>query len=138
MSLHLEIVTPERKAFSDQVENVYLPGADGEMGVLELHAALVTAVVAGELRYLKEGKVTELAIGNGFAEVTQEKVTVLTDVAFQEDEIDEDKVEEAMKRAEEALEGIDPDDTEEHAAQQAAIASALAQLRLKRKRRGSQ
>lgn len=136
MSLHLEIVTPEKKVFSDQVENVYLPGADGEMGVLEMHAALVSAVSAGELRYLKDGKVTELAIGNGFAEVTQEKVSVLTDVAFQEDEIDEDKVEAAMKRAEETLEGIDPTDAEEYAAQQAVVASALAQLRLKRKRRG--
>ena len=136
MSLHLEIVTPEKKVFSDQVENVYLPGADGEMGVLEMHAALVSAVSAGELRYLKDGKVTELAIGNGFAEVTQKKVSVLTDVAFQEDEIDEDKVEAAMKRAEETLEGIDPTDAEEYAAQQAVVASALAQLRLKRKRRG--
>ena len=136
MSLHLEIVTPEKKVFSDQVENVYLPGADGEMGVLEMHAALVSAVSAGELRYLKDGKVTELAIGTGFAEVTQEKVSVLTDVAFQEDEIDEDKVEAAMKRAEETLEGIDPTDAEEYAAQQAVVASALAQLRLKRKRRG--
>ena len=136
MSLHLEIVTPEKKVFSDQVENVYLPGADGEMGGLEMHAALVSAVSAGELRYLKDGKVTELAIGNGFAEVTQEKVSVLTDVAFQEDEIDEDKVEAAMKRAEETLEGIDPTDAEEYAAQQAVVASALAQLRLKRKRRG--
>jgi len=136
MSLHLEIVTPERKVFSDVVENVYLPGADGELGILELHAALVTAVVAGELRYSQAGKVTELAIGNGFAEVTQEKVTVLTDVAFEEDEIDEAKVEEAMQRAEKALEGIDPSETEETAAMQAVIASTLAQLKLKRKRSG--
>ncbi|MEM9080269.1 MAG: ATP synthase F1 subunit epsilon [Verrucomicrobiota bacterium] len=136
MALHLEIVTPERKVFSDTVEDVYLPGADGEMGVLETHAALVTAMDAGELRYRKEGKVTELAVGKGFAEVDQHKVTILTDVAFEEDQIDESKVEEAMKRAEEALEGIDPENAEEVAAQQAAIANALAQLKLKRKRRG--
>ncbi len=136
MALHLEIVTPERKVFSDTVENVYLPGVDGEMGILETHAALVSAIQAGELRYSKEGQITELAIGNGFAEVTQEKVTVLTDVAFQEDEIDEEKVEEAMKRAEETLAGIDTNDAEEAAAMQAVIASSLAQLKLKRKGRG--
>lgn len=136
MALHLEIVTPEKKVFSDTVEDVYLPGAEGEMGVLETHAALVTAMNAGELRYKKSGQITELAVGPGFAEVTQEKVTVLTDVAFQEDQIDEAKVEEALKRAEEALEGIDPEDAEEQAAMQAAIASAMAQLKLKKKHRG--
>lgn len=136
MSLHLEIVTPERKVFSNDVENVYLPGADGEMGVLGGHAALVTAMDAGELRYLKEGQLTELAVGHGFAEVTQEKVTVLTDVAFQEDQIDESAVEEAMQRAEKALEEIDPKEAEEIAAQQKVIAAAMAQLALKKKRKG--
>lgn len=135
MALHLDIVTPERKVFSDDVDNVYLPGADGEMGVLQSHAALVTALHAGELRYLKDGQTVELAIGNGFAEVTQEKVTVLTDIAFQHDEIDESKVEAAMERAEKALEDIDPADAIEVAAQQAVIASSLAQLRLKQKGR---
>lgn len=136
MSLHLEIVTPERKVFSDTVENVYLPGAEGEMGILETHAALVTAMTAGELRYTKGGKEVELAVGHGFAEVTQEKVTVLTDVAFQEDQIDENAVEEAMQRAEKALEDIDPSEAEEIAAQQKAISAAMAQLALKKKRRG--
>lgn len=135
MPLHLDIVTPERKVFSDDVDNVYLPGADGEMGVLQLHAALVTALHAGELRYLKDGQTVELAIGNGFAEVTQEKVTVLTDVAFQHDEIDESKVEAAMARAEKALDEIDPADAHEAAALQAIVASSMAQLRLKRKDR---
>lgn len=136
MALHLEIVTPERKVFSDQVDNVYLPGTDGEMGVLTGHAALVSAMDAGELRYSKGGQVTELAVGHGFAEVTQEKVTILTDVAFEEDQIDESKVEAAMKRAEEALENIDPKEAEEMASQQKVIASAMAQLALKKKRRG--
>jgi len=133
MAIHLDIVTPERKVFSDTVDNVYVPGADGEMGILQMHAALVTVLQAGELRYLKDGKTEELAIGNGFAEVTQEKVTILTDVAFQEDEIDEAKVEEAMERAQKALEEIDPADAQEAAAMQAVVASSLAQLKLKRK-----
>ena len=136
MALHLEIVTPERKVFSDSVDNVYLPGADGEMGILNGHAALVSAMDAGELRYSKDGKIVELAVGHGFAEVTQEKVTILTDVAFEEDQIDEVAVEDAIKRAEEALENIDPKEAQEMAAQQKVIASAMAQLALKKKRRG--
>ncbi|MGB0775005.1 MAG: ATP synthase F1 subunit epsilon [Akkermansiaceae bacterium] len=134
--LHLEIVTPEKKIFSDTVEDVYLPGEDGEMGVLELHAALVSALKPGELRYKKDGKVEELAIGSGFAEVTTEKVSVLTDMAAGESDIDEEKVEAAMQRAEEALANIEhSDDLEEIAHLQATIAGSLAKLNLKRKRR---
>ncbi|MBT8037717.1 MAG: ATP synthase F1 subunit epsilon [Verrucomicrobiae bacterium] len=133
--LHLEIVTPEKKIFSDTVEDVYLPGEEGELGILELHAALVSSLKAGELRYLKDGTVNELAIGNGFAEVTQKKVTVLTDMAVGEEEIDEASAEEAMKRAEKALAGLpvghDPDVV---ARLEVALKQSIAQLNLKRKK----
>jgi F-type H+-transporting ATPase subunit epsilon len=132
--LQLEIVTPEKKIFSDTVTDVYLPGAGGEMGILELHAALVTALQPGELRYEKDGKVHELAIGSGFAEVTQEKVSVLTDSAFGEDDIDEAVEEAAMKRAEEKLGKVSAEDAEEAARLQATIATNAARLELKRKR----
>ena len=134
MSLHLAIVTPEEKIFSDTVGNVYLPGADGELGIFEQHTALVTALAPGELRYEKDGQIVALAVGSGFAEVTQEKVNVLTDMALGEDQIDEAKVEEAMKRAEEQLKGIShDDDAEEVAHLQAIIAKSMAQLKLKRR-----
>lgn len=137
MSLHLEIVTPEKKVFSDDVANVYLPGADGELGVLELHAALVTAIQPGELRYEKGGKVETLAVGTGFAEVTPNRVNVLTDMALGEEQIDEAKVEEAMKRAEDQLKALPHDhDAEEVAHLQAMIAKSVAQLNLKRRPRG--
>jgi F-type H+-transporting ATPase subunit epsilon len=136
MALHLEIVTPEKKIFSDTVGNVYLPGADGELGVLDGHAALVTALKPGELRYDQNGKTTILAVGSGFAEVTEHKVNVLTDMAMGEDQIDESKVEEAMKRAEEQLKSLGHDhDAEEVAHLQAMIAKSMAQLRLKRRPR---
>ena len=132
----LEIVTPERKVFSGEVENVYLPGTEGELGALPGHAPLVTGVSPGELRYTVDGKIEELAIGSGFAEVTQEKITILADLAVTDSEIDEKKVEEAMKRAEESLANIDSsDDAEEVAAIQASISKSMAQLNLKRKRR---
>ena len=132
----LEIVTPERKVFSGEVENVYLPGTEGELGALPGHAPLVTGVSPGELRYKVDGKIEELAIGSGFAEVTQEKITILADLAVTDSEIDEKKVEEAMKRAEESLANIDSsDNAEEVAAIQASIYKSMAQLNLKRKRR---
>ena len=134
MALHLQIVTPERKIFSDTVGNVYLPGADGELGILDGHAALVTALQPGELRYDKDGKTVVLAIGTGFAEVTEHKVNVLTDMALGEEQVDESKVEAAMKRAEEQLKNIGHDhDAEEVAHLQAVIAKSMAQLRLKRR-----
>lgn len=134
MPLQLEIVTPEKKIFSDQVDNVYLPGADGEMGILPMHAGLVTALQPGELKYLHKGQVQSLAIGSGFAEVTQTKVIVLTDSALGEAEIDEAQVEEAMKRASEKLAGFDHSmNSEEVAYLQGVIARSAAALRFKRK-----
>lgn len=136
MALTLDIVTPERKFFSGEVENVYLPGTEGELGILPGHVPLVTGVNPGELRYSVKGQVEELAIGAGFVEVTQEKVVVLTDLAVTDAEIDEKKVEEAMRRAEEQLTKIDhSENSEEVAALQGAIAKSMAQLKLKRKRR---
>jgi len=134
MALHLEIVTPEKKIFSDTVGNVYLPGADGELGILDGHASLVTALQPGELRYDKGGNTVVLAIGTGFAEVTEHKVNVLTDMALGEEQVDESKVEAAMRRAEEQLKNIGHDhDAEEVAHLQATIAKSMAQLRLKRR-----
>ena len=149
MSFQLDIVTPEKTIFSDTVEDVYLPGSEGEMGVLDMHAALVSPLSPGELRYKKDGKIEELAVGEGFVEVSDDKVSVLIDLAIGEDAIDEAQVEEAMKRAQELMhspfdgsimkraqealagENVDHD---EMAALQAAIAKSEAMLKLKRKR----
>ena len=129
----LEIVTPEGKAFSDDVAGVVLPGALGEMGILPNHAALVSTLNAGELRYTKDSKTHELAIGAGFVEITGDHVNVLTEMAVRDSQIDESAVQAALDRAEARLkEDVLP---EESAAIQAAIANSMAQLQLKRKRR---
>ena len=133
MSFQLDIVTPEKTIFSGTVDDVYLPGSEGEMGVLDMHAALVAPLSPGELRYKKDGKIEELAVGEGFVEVSDNKVSVLIDLAIGEDAIDEAQVEEAMKRAQEALAGENVDH-DEMAALQAAIAKSEAMLKLKRKR----
>lgn len=134
MPLLLEIVTPERKIFSGSVDNVYLPGADGELGILPMHAGLVVSLQPGELRYEQQGSTGVLAIGSGFAEVTQTKVVVLTDSALGESEIDEGKVEEAIQRASQKLLTVDQNlDAEEVAYLQGVIARATAELQMKRK-----
>lgn len=136
MAIELHIVTPQKKIFSDLVDNVYLPGADGEMGILPQHAGLVTALQAGELRYAYHGTVQKLAIGSGFAEVTQTKVIVLTDSALGEAEIDEATVEDAINRAQEKLATIDHNlDSEEVAYLQGIISKSAAALHFKRKYR---
>ena len=116
------------------MENVYLPGADGEMGILPSHAGLVTALQPGELRYLRDGQVVTLAVGSGFAEISLDKAVVLTDMALGEAEIDEHAAEEAMKRAEEKLKTLEHDmGAEEVAYLQGIIAKQSAALRFKRK-----
>lgn len=133
-TLRLEIVTPEARAYSDDVELVVLPAAEGEMGVYPQHIPLITQLKPGELVVTKGGKQIALAVGEGFVEVTGEKVSVLVDMALQESEIDEKAVEEAIARAEARLKEQHVGD-EEAALVQAAIAKSLAQLHVKRRRR---
>ncbi len=134
MPLQLEIVTPEKMVFSDLVENVYLPGVDGEIGVLPMHAGLVTALKPGELRYLHNGQVSRLAVGSGFAEITQTHVVVLTDMALGEAEIDIQKAEEAILRAQEKLHNVEHSmDAEEVAFLQGVIAKSSMAIQFKRK-----
>ena len=136
MPLHLDIVTPEKKIFSDTVDNVYLPGADGEMGILPMHSGLVTALQPGELRYSYKGQIETLAVGSGFAEITQSQVIVLTDSALGEAEIDESHVEDAIKRAQERLVSLDHSlNSEEVAYLQGIIAKSTAALTFKKKYR---
>lgn len=131
-ALKLEIVTPEAQTFSQDVEMVTLPGVDGEMGIYPQHVPLMTQLVAGEIIVRQNGRDTYLAIGDGFVEITGERVAILTDMAMPFDQIDEVKAEEARQRAEARLN--DQLDSEESATVQAALANAAAQLHVKRRR----
>ena len=135
MAFYLQIVTPEGKAFQDEVNSVVLPGALGEMGILTSHANLVSTLLPGELRYTKDGKEVEMAIGGGFAEITGDHVNVLTDMALHDSQIDEATVEAAVNRAQERLKDPGLTSPEEIAAVEAAMANSLAAHKLKRKRR---
>jgi F-type H+-transporting ATPase subunit epsilon len=132
--IHLRIVTPEGSIYDGPVEEVLLPGFTGEDGILPIHAAMMSELQAGELRYRVDGKTEFLAIGEGFAEIDQEHVYVLTDGAAAVDDIDEAKVQEAIDRAQAALAdtNLAKDDFE---AAQSALARSVAQLNLKRRRR---
>jgi F-type H+-transporting ATPase subunit epsilon len=134
-TLKLEIVTPEGRAYSDDVAMVVLPSVEGEIGVYPAHVPLMTQLLPGELRIVKDGKTTELVVGSGFIEVTGDSVSVLTDSALGEDQIDETATEEAIHRAEAALKdkSLSSDDTAEV---ESALARSLAQIRFKRRRRG--
>jgi F-type H+-transporting ATPase subunit epsilon len=132
--LKLEIVTPEGRAYQDDVDMVVLPGSDGELGVYPAHAPLMTQLAPGEVRIFKDGKQTELVVGSGFAEITQTQVSVLTDSALEDIAIDEKITEEAIRRAEASLK--DKSLAAEEAAEvETALARSLAQLRFKRRRR---
>lgn len=133
MALRLEIVTPEAKIYSDDVDSVVIPGSEGELGILPQHVGLMTQLLPGELRITQNGAETCLAVGEGFVEVTGEKVSVLTDMAVPESDIDETAAEEAIRRAEAAMKEEHLDE-EGHAAVQAALLKSLAQLKVKRRR----
>jgi F-type H+-transporting ATPase subunit epsilon len=132
-TLRLEIVTPETKAYSEDVEMVVLPGLDGELGVYPQHVPVLTTLKPGELRVYKGGQETSLAVGEGFAEITADSISVLTDMALESTAIDESAAEAAVARARAAMK--EDLGAEEVAAVQASLQKALAQLNVKRRHR---
>lgn len=99
----LEIVTPHGLAVSSKVEEAYIPGSQGDFGVLPGHAPFLTSLRIGELHYRQENEVHYISINHGFAEVTPEKTTILTDTAELAGEIDVERARAARTRAEEKL-----------------------------------
>ena len=104
MPLHLEIVTPERLAYEDDVDMVLVPGIDGEMGILPHHTPLVSLLGVGELTIRKGGEEELFAIAGGFLQVRPDKVVVMAETADLDSEIDLEKAKAARDEAERALE----------------------------------
>jgi len=130
-TLKLEIVTPEAKTYSEDVEMVTLPAIEGEMGIYPNHVPLMTQLVPGEVLVRKDNQNYFLAIGEGFVQITGERVAIMTDMAMKAENIDEAKAEEAKRRAEARL--AEKLDDEEAATVSAALAHSLAQLKVKRR-----
>lgn len=132
-TLKLEIVTPEAKIYSEDVDMVTLPGIEGEMGIYPMHIPLMTQIAHGEIIARKGGVDHYLATGEGFVQITGDRVAILTDMAIKADDIDEQKAEEARKKAEARLAEKLTD--EETATVQAALLHSLTQLNVKRRTR---
>ena len=130
-TLKLEIVTPDARTFSEDVDMVTLPGAEGEMGIYPMHVPLLTQIVAGEISVRQGGRNFYLAVGDGFAEITGDHVAVMTDMAIKAENIDEAKAEEARRRAEARL--AEKLDDHEMGLVTAALAHSVAQLKVKRR-----
>jgi len=136
--LKVDIVTAERLVYSEEgVERLIVPGVEGELGVLTLHAPLLTMIQPGVLRIVKGGDEVEMAITGGFIEVRQNRVTILADAAERAEEIDTVRAEEARRRAQRRLE--ERASEEDLARAEASLARSLARLKVverRRRRRG--
>lgn len=125
--LMLEIVTPEKMVFSDNIEEVTIPGTEGEFGVLRGHEAFLTSVDIGELNYIKDGKKTYYSVNTGYAEVTGSKVTILIETAERSDHIDKDRALKAKDNAESRLGQLTKEDVE-YERMRAALTRAITRL----------
>jgi F-type H+-transporting ATPase subunit epsilon len=133
MPLQLEIVTPERLAYSESVDAVVLPGVEGELGVLPHHAPLITMLGVGELRVRKAGVEESFAIVGGFLQVRPDKVVVMAETADMASEIDLERAQEARREAEKVLEGA-PTDAADLASARAQLQHALLRIRVAERR----
>ena len=131
-TLRLEIITPDGVVYSADVDMVTLPAIEGQMGVLPEHIRMMTQMVPGEMIVHRNGRDEFLAVGEGLIEITNDRVSILTDMAIAADKIDEAKVEEARQRAEARLR--DKLSDEEVASVNASLLRSLAQLQVKRRR----
>ncbi|HUQ44495.1 MAG TPA: F0F1 ATP synthase subunit epsilon [Candidatus Limnocylindria bacterium] len=134
MPLDLEIVTPERLAFSGPVDSVSVPGSEGELGILPHHAPLLATLGVGELRYRSGGTEESFVIAGGFVQVRPDKVVVMAELADMASEIDLEKAAEARKEAERALESGYQEGADLSIAR-AALQTALLRERLARRHR---
>lgn len=106
----LEIVTPYGLVVNSKVEEAYIPGGQGDFGVLPGHAPFLTSLRIGELHYRREKEIHFLAINRGFAEVTPTRTTILADTAEPAEGIDTERAKSAKARAEEKLKTLSKDD----------------------------
>lgn len=131
--MKLQIVTPDSKIFDGDIDGVVFQAPHGEIGILPNHAPYFSLIKPGELVIDQKGIKKALAIGSGFVEVVNTGVIILTDMAFQSNEINEDKMNEAIRRAQETLKNTKITD-EEKDKHLEIIEKSLAILRVKQKK----
>ncbi len=134
MSMEFQIITPDEVVVSTKVDYIYLPGALGEMGVFEHHTALISSLQPGELRFKPMGEAEQaLVVGTGFVQVDDDKVLLVTDLAVNSSQIDEQSVERAIEEAQKALQVRNEMTREEQALFEANLAKQIIMLNFKRK-----
>jgi F-type H+-transporting ATPase subunit epsilon len=132
-TIHVDVVSAEEQIYSGEAEFVVLPGIEGELGVYPRHTPLFTQIRPGAVRIKLPDRAEEefVFVQGGYLEVQPHKVTVLADTAIRAHDLDEAKVRESKKKAEEAM--ANRDSAENLAAAQAELSAALAQLEAIRK-----
>ena len=110
MPLAIEIVTPEQRVLTTECDEVRLPGAEGGFGIRPGHTPLVAALVAGELVYVQSGTEHPMAVGEGFAEVSHDRVRILVEEAVRADEIDPGRAASELKDLQARLSSMQPQD----------------------------
>ena len=103
MPLTLEIVTPDAKVYSEEVDHVVVPTTSGKIDILPNHVPIIGKLIPGDLKVEKNGTLDFLAVSSGFVEVYSNKVSILTDEALIVSETDDAAIEKAVKRAQDAL-----------------------------------
>lgn len=135
MPLHLEVITPERRVYEDDVDMVIAPGSEGYLGILPHHAPILTALGPGEFRVKKGGVEEVLAVFGGFMDVRGDRVTVLTDAAEPAEEIDAERARAARERAQETLAQAATLSAADEARARVALQRALVRIRVSERRR---
>jgi F-type H+-transporting ATPase subunit epsilon len=108
MALHFELVSPQKLVFSGEVDQVDVPGAEGDFGVLAGHAPLVTTLRPGILTVFTGGNAQKIVVLGGFAEVSSEGLTVLADLAEAIEDIDRAMITERISELESRIENTEP------------------------------
>jgi F-type H+-transporting ATPase subunit epsilon len=132
--LHLEVITPERKVYEDDVDMVVAPASEGYVGILPHHVPLFTTLGPGEFRVKKGGVEEVLAVFGGFMDVRSDRVVVLTDAAEPAEEIDASRAQEARERAQQVL-AAGPASAADEQRARAELQRALVRLRVSEGRR---
>ena len=135
--IHFEIVSPAGVSTAAEVDQVVIPTTSGEIGVLPHHEPVMTMLEPGELSVINDGKTVYAAVGEGFAQITPGRISILTDMVARESEIDEDTVAKAIERAQTALANSANLSDEEAAGLEAGLKRNLAMLGVKRRRRSA-
>jgi F-type H+-transporting ATPase subunit epsilon len=127
--LKLDLITPQRKVVSEEVDEVVATGALGEFGVLQGHTPFLTSLKIGELTYKQGGTTKSLAVSGGYFEVVNDQITVLVEAAEYAEEIDLERAKKAMAKSEERLKVLAPDDTD-YKSMEAALQRAMIRMQV--------